>query len=232
VGLTEYLKNQSLADKPSTVTISLDGATVSQSTLSGEPDEQPLHLELPIRSLQPGQRSLTIEASGPCFYTVELSQFDVQPSFLTNSQPGFKIERHYFRLAPRTNPDGSESLMPLDNDQTTFNSGELIRVVLTVTTDQPWQFLQVEDPLPSNCHVMDQGDVGADDWNWWWSDTVVRDDRIAMFSRWMNAGANKLEYTMRAESPGKASALPAVAENMYEPDQRATTADSALEVEK
>ena len=91
----------------------------------------------------------------------------------------------------------------------------------------------IEDPTPSHCRVTEREDIGeGEEWGWWWSRNVIRDDRIAIFARWLPAKSSKVTYTMRAEGAGTASALPTRVGPMYDPSLWASTGETRLEVSR
>ena len=58
-----------------------------------------------------------------------------------------------------------------------------------------------------------------------------RDNRTAFFVRALPLGKHNLTYRLRAEIPGKFSALPAKANAMYAPELRANSDEMKLGVE-
>jgi uncharacterized protein YfaS (alpha-2-macroglobulin family) len=58
-----------------------------------------------------------------------------------------------------------------------------------------------------------------------------RDNRVAFFVRELPLGKHNLTYRLRAEIPGKFSALPAKAAAMYAPELRANSDGMRLGVE-
>ena len=58
-----------------------------------------------------------------------------------------------------------------------------------------------------------------------------RDERVAMFVRWLARGRHSAAYRMRAEIPGKVSALPTKAWAMYAPELRGNSDEIRLRVE-
>jgi uncharacterized protein YfaS (alpha-2-macroglobulin family) len=91
--------------------------------------------------------------------------------------------------------------------------------------------MMVEDPIPSGCRITEREYLSEGEmWSYWWSQTVVRDDRAAFFIRYMPAGVQKLSYTMRAEQVGLGHALPPYVTNMYDPEQMASGGETLLKV--
>ena len=58
----------------------------------------------------------------------------------------------------------------------------------------------------------------------------VRDDRVCFFVRVLARGKHSVSYRMRAEIPGKFSALPARAEAMYAPELKGNSDEIKLSV--
>jgi hypothetical protein len=51
----------------------------------------------------------------------------------------------------------------------------------------------------------------------------LRDEKVVLFVRRLARGKHSLSYRMRAEIPGRFSALPTVAEGMYAPELKANS---------
>jgi uncharacterized protein YfaS (alpha-2-macroglobulin family) len=58
-----------------------------------------------------------------------------------------------------------------------------------------------------------------------------RDNRVGFFVRALPLGKHNLRYRVRAEIPGKFSALPATATGMYAPELRANSDEMKVGVE-
>ena len=58
-----------------------------------------------------------------------------------------------------------------------------------------------------------------------------RDERVVFFVRWLARGRHSASYRMRAEIPGRFSALPARAQAMYAPELRGNSRGIRLRVE-
>ena len=57
-----------------------------------------------------------------------------------------------------------------------------------------------------------------------------RDNRVVFFTRTLARGKHSVAYRMRAEIPGKFSALPARGEAMYAPELKANSNEIKLQV--
>ena len=110
-------------------------------------------------------------------------------------------------------------------------SGDIVRVELTVESSKARQFILIEDPTPSNCRVTDREELSeGEEWSFWWDRFVVRDEKVAFFVRNLREGKQTLTYTMRAEGLGISHALPTTLSNMYDLKERASGAETLLEV--
>jgi uncharacterized protein YfaS (alpha-2-macroglobulin family) len=57
-----------------------------------------------------------------------------------------------------------------------------------------------------------------------------RDDRVCLFAARMPRGTHSISYRLRAEIPGKFSALPAKASAMYAPELKANSNEAKLQI--
>jgi uncharacterized protein YfaS (alpha-2-macroglobulin family) len=193
-------------------------------------------LDIPFAKLKVGDNQITFRLTGEgnCYYSAEVRQ-TVDRGSLAQSLTGedLRVDRKYFRLETRRLEDGTLRLMPSVRAVDSVEAGDLVRCVLTIESGKPREFLMLEVPLPSGFEVSDREDP-AEGWDWenWWSKTDIRDDRILFFARRLKDGTSTISYTMRAETPGRVRALPATLSNMYDPDVRASSGDSPVEVRK
>ncbi len=235
IGLTAYLKNSKELEGTSSVTVMVNDKVVRTTTLNpkeiGRPDWT---INIPRKDLGSGEAKVEIrtEGTGACYYSAELHTLDIA-SMLTaeSSDPGLKVERKFYRLEPRALENGTTRLLPSRTPVGSFQSGELVRVELTITSDAPREFVMIEEPTPSSCRIQEREEIGPyEEWSYWWCRTVIRDDRIAFFARTLPKGVSKISYTMRAEQPGKVRVLPTTVANMYDPSRSATASETPLEV--
>jgi uncharacterized protein YfaS (alpha-2-macroglobulin family) len=236
IGLTSYLAHTRELSGASTVTVTVNGRIVRTVTLDPSAPKPENSIEIPRAELGDTEAKIEIqkEGVGLCYYTAELRQLDTAKVLSAeSSDPGLKVERRYFRLEPTRLENGTMRLLPSPSPVDSFASGELVRVELLITTDVPRQFVMIEEPTPSSCRVQEREELGQyEEWGYWWSRTVIRDDRIAFFATRLPQGTSKISYTMRAEQAGSVRALPTNVANMYDPAKHASSAEAPLEVTK
>ncbi len=221
------------------VAVRVNGQNVGSLTLNQNYWETPLtSIKVPASALRVGENRVELvgAGAGQCYYTASLRQSVYQKEIgsLTTDK-GFSVTRNYYRVVPQKMEDGSYQLVPDKNPIDTINRGDLIYCVVKVKTDTFREYVIVEDPLPSSCIVTERDSVeDPEEWStWaWYSKLVIRDDKVAFFARYMDAGEHTFSYTIRAENPGVASVLPTVTYNMYDTDKRASSAENRLEVRR
>ena len=237
LAIADYLKATNAQFSDATIDISVNGRPFQKVAFTKESiAEASKRIEIPMKLLQRGENTIEIRKSGAgtCYYSAELTQTvqDPTPRAFSNL-PGVSIERSYHRLEQERLETGRMQLVPSKNAVTRFEPGELVLCVVKVTVNQPMRYLQIEDPMPSNCRIVEKDDLDyGDDWSYWWQSLVIRDDRIAYFAEYVEKGTFDIEYTLRAEQAGVSNSLPASVCEMYEPAKRAWTAVNRLEVVK
>jgi uncharacterized protein YfaS (alpha-2-macroglobulin family) len=86
----------------------------------------------------------------------------------------------------------------------------------------------VEDPLPAGCEVSDQGDLEPWEWDRWWSDMDVRDEKVAFFARRLSASTSTIEYHLRPQIPGDYHVMPTEVYDMYDPSLRGSGGETRV----
>jgi len=210
----------------------LNGQPFKSVAVSPASISNSLKVDIPFTELRAGDNRIDIRVNGQgnCYYSIESSQV-ANTGELAQTLTGedLRIKRTYHRLQPRRLDDGTMRLLPSKEAIDEIDAGDLIRVVLTIESKKDREFMMIEDPVPSGCEITERKNPD-DEWDRWWSRTDIRDNRIVFFARSLPKGTNIIEYTMRAELPSRARAMPTTLSNMYDPDVRASTGEQRLEV--
>jgi len=179
--------------------------------------------------------------SGTLFYTARL-RYAADQLYQDGLDNGFRIERRYEPFVE----NGSSA------PATSFQAGDLVRVVLTFTLTKERRYVAVTDPLPAGFEAVESWfattaaslkatriDEGGDEDGWfsWWQrggfDHVERhDDRVRLFATRLSEGAHTFSYVVRATTAGTFRTAPARAEEMYEPEVFGRTATATIEVRR
>ncbi|WP_428263157.1 MG2 domain-containing protein [Haliangium sp.] len=204
VALSDYARRAAAGS--TTVTITLDGKPIERRRLDGA---EVLVLDRDLTELGPG--TLHIDSTDKVRYAVRLSEARVDLGERPEDR-GFSVHRRY--LDPATGLPTSR-----------VEAGQLVKVQVEIKTDQPRRYVAVEDPLPAGFEAVNMRLASSDQHaaaqtrpNWGWTHTEMRDQRVLGFIDDMRAGTMTLEYLARATLPGRFTAPPARAEEMYAPE--------------
>ncbi|HRI42792.1 MAG TPA: alpha-2-macroglobulin family protein [Fimbriimonadaceae bacterium] len=232
VGLTGYLRSAKPGPNGYRYAVRIGGRSFTGSIEPGRVFERSGIVTVPIAELAEGANSIAIETEGSAggFYSLSVRQTPPVDEIgaLVNGS-GLDVARTYHTLAPQKMEDGSMRLVATSGARTRFDSGEVLRCKIQIRTSRAFQFVMVEAPTPANFRVAESEYL--DEWNWWFSGMSILDDKVVFFARYLEPGTHVIEYTLRAETPGKACALPALAYEMYAPETRGSCAEDRLEVE-
>ncbi|MDA0841007.1 MAG: hypothetical protein O2857_24825, partial [Planctomycetota bacterium] len=113
-------------------------------------------------------------------------------------------------------------------DLATLKSGDLIEVELEIESKNDYEYLMIEDLKAAGFEAVDlrSGYV----WNSLGAYRELRDERVTFFVRQLARGKHNLSYQLRAEIPGKFSALPAKISAMYAPELKGNSDEIKLQI--
>ncbi len=111
---------------------------------------------------------------------------------------------------------------------TTLRSGDLVEIELTVTSKNDYEYMVIEDrkaagmePVALRSGYTNKGLRAYAEY---------RDERVVFFVPALLRGTHSLSYRMRAEIPGRFSALPARAFGMYAPELTANSDEVKIRI--
>ena len=128
--------------------------------------------------------------------------------------------------AVRQRAERYERVALRDGDE--LASGDLVEIELKIDSKNDYEYLIVEDFKAAGLEPVDvrsgyTGDgVGAY--------LELRDERAAFFLRALPRGATSVSYRLRAEIPGRYSALPTTIAAMYAPELKGNADEIRLKV--
>jgi uncharacterized protein YfaS (alpha-2-macroglobulin family) len=178
---------------------------------------------------------------GPVYFNTYLTNFTLEDP-ITKAGLEVKVERKYYKLMPvekQIKVEGSRGQavdqrvekyqrVPLEN-LATLKSGDLVEIELEIESKNDYEYIIFEDmkaagfePVELRSGYTNNG-LGAY--------TEFRDERVAFFVRWLARGNHSISYRLRAETPGKFSALPAKAHAMYAPELKGNSDEIKLKIE-
>jgi uncharacterized protein YfaS (alpha-2-macroglobulin family) len=180
------------------------------------------------------------KGQGPVYANAYVSYFTLE-DFIPAAGLEIKVDRRYYRLKPveaTTQVAGSRGQVvdqrvakferePLEN-LAELKSGELVEIELILESKNDYEYLVFEDMKPAGFEPVDLRSGYTRDAPGAYVE--FRDNRVVFFCRALSRGRHSLSYRMRAEIPGKFSALPTRGYGMYAPELRANSDEIKLRV--
>jgi uncharacterized protein YfaS (alpha-2-macroglobulin family) len=178
---------------------------------------------------------------GPVYFNAYLTNFTLEDP-ITKAGLEVKVERNYYQLIlveKEIKVEGSRGQAldqkvekyerkPLHNLDL-LKSGDLVEIELVIESKNDYEYLIFEDmkaagfePVEVQSGYNNNG-LGAY--------MELRDNRVSFFVRTLARGRHSVAYRMRAEIPGKFSALPTRAYAMYAPELKANSDEIKLRIE-
>ncbi|MEE8452661.1 MAG: MG2 domain-containing protein, partial [Thermoguttaceae bacterium] len=179
--------------------------------------------------------------TGPLYYNGYMTNFTLE-DFISKAGLEIKVQRKYYKLVAvdkTIHAAGSRGQVvdqkvekyerrPLGN-LSMLTSGDLVEIELEIDSKNDYEYLIFEDMKPAGFEPVDLrsgyngNDLGAY--------MEFRDNRVVFFVNRLARGKHSVSYRMRAETPGRFSALPTRARAMYAPELKANSDEIKLRVE-
>jgi len=240
----DYLKESNELEPNLTVEIVLDGKKVKEVHVTKENlftfDNTLLLTGLELKS---GEHKLEVRKSGkgPLYFNAYLSNFTLE-DFITKAGLEIKVNRKMYKLRPSSDKalvagaQGQALEQRVDKYDRTeiaseelLKSGDLIEVELEIDSKNDYEYLVFEDLKPAGFEPVEVrsgyngNDMGAY--------VEFRDDRVGFFTRVLSRGKHSIAYRVRAEIPGRFSALPTLGYAMYAPELKANSDEFKVRIE-
>ena len=111
----------------------------------------------------------------------------------------------------------------------TVKSGDLLEIELEIDSKNDYEYIMFEDMKAAGCEPVElRSGYGGNDMGAYME---LRDERVTFFVRSLARGKHSLSFRMRAEIPGKFSALPTKASAMYAPELKANSDEIKIQIE-
>ena len=238
-----YLKSSNEMNPDMTVEILLDGKVVATSKITRENlFTADLTFVAEAEQLASGKHELAIRktSSGPLYFNAYLSYFTLE-DFITKTGLEVKVERRVYKLvrddkmADATDSRGQAIKQRVEQYKRvlmktgdTLESGDQLEIELIVESKNDYEYLLMEDYKAAGTEAVDQrsgyngNEMGAY--------VEFRDAKVSFFLRTLARGTHSLRYRLRAEIPGKFSALPTQISGMYAPELRGNSDEFKLKI--
>ena len=192
--------------------------------------------------LAAGEHTVEIRKQGesPVYFNGYLTNFTLEDDIAAAGLE-LKVQRKFFKLTPTdksaTVPGGQGQVVeqrvekyersPLAN-LAELESGDLVEVELTVESKNDYEYIMLTDMKAAGFEPVEVrsgyngNELGAY--------IELRDERVTLFVRRLARGTHSISYRLRAEIPGRFSALPTKAEAMYAPELKANSDEMKLQI--
>ena len=234
--LADYVRQTGELQPEFDFRVLLDGKEIARGHMGPEQAFAPeIVVNVPREALAPGtEHMLRVEKEGRgmLYYSVTLEQVvELKTLAATLSGSGIAAERAYYVMRPEYDEKLKQTrFAPASEPTLRFESGQTVRVVLTVRAPEALEYMMIEEPIPAGCEVSVRENLDPWEWEWWYSDRVVRDEKIVFFARRLPEGEQRIEYELRPEIPGTYHAMPTEVYGMYDPRVRGAGAISVVEI--
>jgi uncharacterized protein YfaS (alpha-2-macroglobulin family) len=181
------------------------------------------------------------QGEGPIYFNGYVAHFTLEDDIKAAGLE-LKVDRRYFKLTPvekTTAVAGSRGQAVEQRvekyDRTPveklgeLKSGDLVEVELVVDSKNDYEYIVFEDMKAAGFEPVEVrsgyngNELGAY--------VEYRDERVALFCRTLARGQHSVSYRLRAEIPGKFSALPTKAAAMYAPELKANSDEFKVQIE-
>ncbi len=200
-------------------------------------------LVLTGRAVTDGRHRIELRRTGrgPLYFNTYLTNFTTE-DFITKAGLEIKVQRKYYKLVPR--PGASSKVQgsrgqslnqrvekydrrPIGN-LGELTSGDLVEIELEIESKNDYEYLVFEDPKAAGFEPVDRqsGYTGGFPSVY----RQLRDDRVSFFLRSLDRGRHSISYRMRAETPGRFSALPTLGSAMYAPELKANSDEITVKI--
>jgi alpha-2-macroglobulin len=239
--LAEFWK-ASGEDRPDmTVEVSVDGRKVKEVTITAADlftyDDR-VAVAGDALSSGPHKVELRKRGKGPLYFNAYLTTFTLE-DFITRAGLEIKVDRAYYKLTradDSANAAGSRGQVVSERHEkyrrellasgSEVKSGDLLEIELIVDSKNDYEHIVLQDPKAAGIEPFDvQSGYNSEGLSAY---VELRDEKINLFVRQLPRGRHSLRYRMRAEIPGKFSALPAMGSGMYAPELKANSDELKL----
>jgi hypothetical protein len=239
----DYLK-ASGEDRPDmTVQIMIDGKPVKEVKI----DKSNLFsfdnkLVLEGEKVTTGEHKIEFrkKGTGALYFNAYLTNFTLEDP-ITKAGLEIKVNRKFYKLVKVDKTIKAEGARGQVVDQkvekyerqaienlATVKSGDLIEIELEIDSKNDYEYIMFEDMKAAGMEPVEvrsgynNNDMGAY--------MELRDERVCFFVRALARGVHSVSYRMRAEIPGKFSALPTKASAMYAPELKANSDEMKVNI--
>jgi uncharacterized protein YfaS (alpha-2-macroglobulin family) len=239
----DYLKASGEAKPNMSLTVSIDGEEAKTVEITPETlfsfDNK---LVLDGDHLPAGDHVVELrkKGEGPIYFNGYLSTFTLEDP-IEAAGLELKVARRYYKLTPA---DKTEAVAggqgqaveqrvekyertPVE-DLSELASGDLVEVELLVDSKNDYEYIVLEDMKAAGFEPVEvQSGYNGNELGAY---VEYRDERVVLFARTLARGQHSVSYRLRAEIPGKFSALPTKISAMYAPELKGNSDEAKVQI--
>ncbi|MEK7270466.1 MAG: MG2 domain-containing protein, partial [Planctomycetota bacterium] len=191
-------------------------------------------------AIEGGKHTVEIrrKGKGPVYFNAYLGVFTLEDD-IKRAGLEVKVNRKYYKLVREEKSEAvagtrgevvsqrSEKYARQElSNLASLKSGDLVEIELEIDSKNDYEYLVFEDMKPAGFEPVEVksgyngNDMGAY--------VEFRDERVVFFARALARDKHSVSYRMRAETPGRFSALPTRASAMYAPELKANSDEIKL----
>jgi uncharacterized protein YfaS (alpha-2-macroglobulin family) len=190
----------------------------------------------------PGQHKIEFrkKGNGPLYFNAYSTNFTME-DHITRAGLEVKVNRKVYKLTPldkKITVSGQRGQAvkqkvekyqrTLLNNHDSLKSGDLVEVEMEIESKNDYEYLLFEDMKAAGFEPVEvRSGYNGNDMHAY---VEFRDERVCFFVRALARGKHSVNYRLRAEIPGKFSALPTKAQAMYAPELRANSDEIKLTI--
>jgi uncharacterized protein YfaS (alpha-2-macroglobulin family) len=242
--MADYLKASGEDTPDMTVEVWLDGKKQKEVKIDkGNLFTFDNQMTLVGTAVESGKHTLELKKKGrgPVYFNAYLTNFTLE-DFITKAGLEVKVNRKYYKLNRVDKTIKVEGARGQAADQkvekyertelpnlSVLKSGDLVEIELEIDSKNDYEYLLFEDPKAAGFEPVEvrsgynPNDLGAY--------MELRDDKVCFFVRHLARGKHSVSYRLKAEIPGKFSALPTKAYAMYAPELKANSDEMKVGIE-
>ncbi|MBP89087.1 MAG: alpha-2-macroglobulin [Planctomycetaceae bacterium] len=240
----DYIRASGEAQPDMTVELLVDGEKQKEIRITGENlftfDNK---FVLSGKEVTDGEHVIEIRrrGNGPVYFNAYLTNFTLE-DHITRAGLEVKVDRRYYKLveddkvAEMAGARGQVLKQRIDKykrepieNLDMLKSGDLVEVELVIESKNDYEYLIFEDMKAAGFETVDVRSGYTN--NALGAYAEFRDDRVSFFVRRLARGRHSISYRLRAEIPGRFSALPALAYAMYAPELKGNSDEIKLQIE-
>ena len=242
--LADYIRASGEDQPDETVTISIDGKQMKQVHIDATNlftfDNK---LVLAGNEVTSGRHTIAFAKSGvgPLYFNAYVTNFTLEDP-IQKAGLEIRVKRKMYKLVEvsATAKVSGQRGQVLDQrvekyqrqeiaDGQALKSGDLVEVELEIDSKNDYEYVLFEDMKAAGFEPVDlQSGYNGNDLNAYME---LRDDRVSFFVRALARGKHSVAYRLRAEIPGKFSALPTRASAMYAPELKGNSDENKVVIE-